>query len=342
MVVQSRTVTLSDVAREAGVSVATASRALNGSARVVQADLSARVIAAAQRLDYAPNAQAQAMAKGATTVVGLIVQDISDPYFSAIAAGVSRAAEHAGLLVMLCNTYGRPEQELRYLRAVRAQRGQAAVLVGSRRTQADHASALRAEVVAYEHAGGRVVAVSQARLPVDTVVIENSAGAAALAGRLVALGYSRFGVLAGPSDLLTARDRHRGFRKGAVHAGATVSTVIHGDFTRDGGYAAMSELLRSDPDVDCVFAVNDVMAVGAMAACRDHQVRIPGDLALAGFDDIATLRDIHPSLTSVHLPLEELGARAMELVTKPSGATPRRVRAKGTVTVRDSTPARAN
>lgn len=340
--VQSRTVTLSDVAREAGVSVATASRALNGSARVVRPDLSARVIAAAQRLDYAANAQAQAMAKGATTVVGLIVQDISDPYFSAIAAGVSRFAEEAGLLVMLCNTYGRPEHELRYLRAVRAQRGRAALLVGSRRAHADGLSALRAEIVAYEHAGGRVVAVSQARLPVDTVVIENNAGASALAGQLTALGYSRFGVLAGPADLLTARDRHRGFRKGVVDAAATVSTVIHGDFTRDGGYAAMNELLGSDPDVDCVFAVNDVMAVGALAACRDQGVRIPGDIALAGFDDIATLRDVYPSLTSVHLPLEELGARAMELATKPSSATPRRVRAKGTVVVRDSSPQRSH
>lgn len=336
--VQSRTVTLSDVAREAGVSVATASRALNGSSRIVQADLSARVAAAAQRLDYAPNAQAQAMAKGATTVVGLIVQDIADPYFSAIAAGVSRAAEQAGLLVMLCNTHGRPEQELRYLRAVRAQRGQAAVLVGSRRIRSEQSAQLHAEIAAYEHAGGRVVAVSQARLPVDTVVIENKAGAAALAGQLAALGYARFAILAGPPDLLTARDRHKGFHQGATGAGATVSAVVHGDFTRDGGYAAMSELLSSDPDVDCVFAVNDVMAVGAMAACRDRRVRIPGDLSLAGFDDIATLRDVYPSLTSVHLPLEDLGVRAMELVTKPAAATPRRVRAKGTVMVRDSTP----
>lgn len=336
--VQSRTVTLSDVAREAGVSVATASRALNGSTRIVHADLSARVVAAARRLDYAPNAQAQAMAKGATTVVGLIVQDISDPYFSAIAAGVSRAAEEAGLLVMLCNTHGRPEQELRYLRAVRAQRGQAAVLVGSRRTRSEQSTPLRAEIAAYEHAGGRVVAVSQARLPVDTIVIENKSGAAALAGELVALGYTRFAILAGPPDLLTARDRHRGFHQGALDSGATVSAVVHGDFTRDGGYAAMTELLSSDHDVDCVFAVNDVMAVGAMAASRERGVRIPGDLALAGFDDIATLRDVHPSLTSVHLPLEELGARAMELVTKPAAAAPRRVRAKGTVMVRESTP----
>lgn len=336
----SGTVTLSDVAREAGVSVATASRALNGSSRTVRAELSARVIAVAQRLDYAPNAQAQAMAKGATTMVGLIVHDISDPYFSAIAAGISRAAEDGGLLVMLCNTLGRPGQELRYLKAVRAQRGLAAVLVGSRRTQRDGSKELEAEIEAYEHAGGRVVAVSQARLPVDTVVIENRAGAAALARELTGLGYSRFGVLAGPLDLATARDRHRGFQQAVVAAGCPEPEAVHGDFTRDGGYAAMSELLKRGTDLECVFAVNDVMAMGAIAACRDHGLRLPTDLSLAGFDDIATLRDISPSLTTVRLPLTELGIRAMQLVIEAPAAKPRRVRVRGTVVVRDSTPSK--
>ncbi|MEO5743137.1 MAG: LacI family DNA-binding transcriptional regulator [Terracoccus sp.] len=115
-------VTLSGVAREAGVSVATASRALNGSTPTVRPDLAERVVAAAEQLDYAPKAQAQAMAKGATTVVGLFRPDIADPYFSAIASGVSRAADDAGLLVMLSATLGRTEQEVRYLRELRAQR----------------------------------------------------------------------------------------------------------------------------------------------------------------------------------------------------------------------------
>src|SRR5215218_4358468 len=173
-------VTLSDVAAEAGVSVATASRALNGSSRRVRDDLGQRVRAAAERLNYTPNAQAQAMARGATTVVGLLVHDISDPYFSAIAAGVSRAAEDLGLLVLLGSTRGRPEEELRYLTTIRAQRGRAAILTGSRRDDPAHLQRLAAEVEAFGRAGGRVVAVTQARLPVDTVVIENRASATAL------------------------------------------------------------------------------------------------------------------------------------------------------------------
>ncbi|TWP33942.1 LacI family DNA-binding transcriptional regulator [Leekyejoonella antrihumi] len=339
MVQSGGSVTLSDVAREAGVSVATASRALNGSSRTVRPDLSARVAAAARRLDYAPNAQAQAMARGATTMVGLIVHDIADPYFSAIAAGVSRAADDAGLLVMLSNTLGRPEQELRYLKALRAQRGRAAILVGSQRTDRDHSAAVSSEVAAFEHAGGRVVAISQARLPVDTIVIENAAGAGALARKLAEMGHSRFGVLAGPSDLLTARDRHRGFQRGAVDAGCAPPIAVHGAFTRDGGHSAMAQLLDSGCQIDCVFAVNDVMAVGAIAACRDRGLQLPKDLAIAGFDDIATLRDITPSLTTVRLPLTELGKQAMELVTAPPGTAPKRSRVKGTVVIRDSTPA---
>lgn len=333
-----RAVTLSQVAAEAGVSVATASRALNGSARTVGASLHARVVTAAERLNYAPNAQAQAMARGGSTVVGLIVHDISDPYFSAIASGVSKAADDAGLIVMLSNTLGSPEQELRYLRAVRAQRGRALIMVGSRRTVRAHTDTLKSELATFERVGGRVVAVTQAHLPVDTVVIENRAGAAELARTLVDLGHQRFGILAGPHDLVTARDRRRGFEQAVTAAGLSAPTVVHGAFTRDGGYAAMSDLLDRSPDVKCLFAVNDVMAMGAMAACRDRRVSVPGELAVAGFDDITTLRDISPSLTTVHLPLPDLGAMAMSLVLLPPAASPRRRRVKGTVVIRESTP----
>ncbi|HKG48876.1 MAG TPA: LacI family DNA-binding transcriptional regulator [Actinomycetales bacterium] len=334
-------VTLSDVAAEAGVSVATASRALNGSSRRVRDDLGERVRAAAERLNYTPNAQAQAMARGATTVVGLLVHDISDPYFSAIAAGVSRAAEDLGLLVLLGSTRGRPEEELRYLNTIRAQRGRAAILTGSRRDDPVHLQRLVAEVEAFGRAGGRVVAVTQARLPVDTVVIENRASATALARELVGLGYRRFGVLAGPRALLTARDRHRGFHDGVVAAGGKPPVAVHGDFTRDGGYAAMGELLDTAPHVECAFAVNDVMAVGAIAASRARGLRLPEDVALAGFDDIATLRDVTPALTTVRLPLEEIGAQAMAMVAEEPAASPRRRRVKGQVVLRDSTPRRA-
>lgn len=333
-------VTLSEVAREAGVSLATASRAINGSVRQVREELRERVLEAAARLNYAANAPAQAMARGQASVVGLVVHDIADPYFSAIAAGVMRAAEDHHLLVTVGSTMGRPERELTYLASLRGQRGRAAILAGSRVDDTELQERLRHEIHMYQAVGGRVVAISQHRLPVDTVVVENRSGARALAARLVALGYRRFGVLAGPRELLTARDRLEGFRDGLVAAGADrPRTVVRGDFTRDGGYRAMQQLLDDSPDVQCVFAVNDVMAVGAMAACRDRGLVLPRDLALAGFDDIATLRDVHPALTTVRLPLEAMGAAALELVLsaeKPGASRSRRIR--GEVVVRASTP----
>jgi len=339
-------VTLADVAREAGVSVATASRSLNGSARRVREDLRERVIAVATRLNYAANAQAQAMARGRTSVVGLVVHDIADPYFASIAAGVMRAAEQHRLLVTVGSTGARPERELDYLAALRGQRGQAVILAGSRVDDPALNDALAREIAAFEAGGGRVAVISQQRLPVDTVVIENRGGARALAAELAGRGYRRFGVLAGPRALVTSRDRLEGFRDGLAKAGVRAPLVVRDGFDRDGGYAAMNQLFAlADDDrakaVDCVFAVNDVMAVGAMTACRERGLVLPDDIALAGFDDIAALRDVHPKLSTVHLPLEEIGAVALDLVlTGQPGQAPRQRRVKGEVVLRASTPVR--
>src|SRR5690606_5948009 len=125
-------VTLLDVAKAAGVSLATASRALNGSTRRVRPDLQERVLAAAEALHYSANAQAQAMARGRTNIVGLVLSDVADPYFSSIAAGAIRAAEEEHLVVTMTCTFGREERELDYLAALRGQRARAVIIVGSR------------------------------------------------------------------------------------------------------------------------------------------------------------------------------------------------------------------
>ena len=333
-------VTLSDVARAAGVSLATASRVLNGSTRSVSTALRHRVLATATQLKYSPNAAAQAMVRGHVDVVGVVVRDIADPYFGSIAAGVMRRAEQAGLLVVISSTGNRPEREAEHLAAFHRQRARAVILVGSRTTDRAWRDQLRAEVENMRLTGARVAAISQRQLPVDTVVIENRAGARALAERLVALGYRRFGVLAGPGSLLTARDRLAGFRAGLARHGIDVDPehVVTSEFTRDGGYAAMEQLLEAGKGVQCVFAVNDVMAVGAMAVLRDQGVALPGEIAVAGFDDIATLRDVTPRLTTVRVDLERIGEIALGLVIDTEHHTPRTHRARGEVVVRDSTP----
>src|SRR4051794_26406 len=291
------TVTLSEVARVAGVSLATASRALNGSAdRKVREDLVKRVQWAAEELNYSPNAHAQAMARGHTNVVGLIVSDIADPYFSTMAAGVIRQAEAHGLLVTMAITQRSTDREIEYVETLRQQRARAVIIAGSRVDDRDALQRLGAEIESFERNGGRVAMVSQRRLPVNTVQIENRAASRDLAEALHTRGYRRFAVLAGPRGLLTARDRFTGFREGLTKLGCDSPQVVHGEFTRDGGYDTMGELLADEHDVDCVFAVNDVMAVGAMAAMRERDIQPGRDIGIAGFDDIVSLRDITPGL----------------------------------------------
>lgn len=306
--------TLSDVAKAAGVSLSTASRAINGSKdRTVNPELRERVIATAAELRYTPNAAAQAIARGRSSTLSLIVHDLTDPYFSSIAAGVSRAARAAGSTVILGIAEHNLEQTISLVEAARGHRSQGLVIVGGLRADPELLSALQSAIDDYRRSTGAGVAiVGQNVLDVAAVAPANREGAAALSQALTAKGHRTFAILTGPKDHLTARDRAEGFAEGLADAGEIVARV-EGDFTRDGGYAAMTELLAGDVRPDVVFAVNDVMAVGALAAARDAGVAVPGDVGVAGFDDIPTLRDIVPSLTTVRVPLERIGEFAVSL-----------------------------
>ncbi len=358
-------VTLSQVAREAGVSLATASRAINGSAtRSVREDLRERVLETARRLDYSPDPSAQAMARGRTTALGLVVHDIGDPYFSTIAAGVARAAEREGLIVTLASTEHSPDRELAFVELARRQRSRAIILAGSRIAPPDAgagspsadvlaraggaARALESALTAFQAAGGGVAVIGQAVGSLPVVEIDNAGGADALARALHELGYRRFGVLAGPPGLRTAADRTSGFLTALAALGcpALDRDIVSGNFTRDGGYEAMTRLISrtdaatADPQPnrpELVFAVNDVMAVGAMAAVREAGLSVPDDVAVAGFDDIHTLRDVSPGLTTVRIPLDEVSEAATRLAlgTEASGRVVR-----GEVVLRESTPER--
>lgn len=335
--------TLSDVARRAGVSLATASRALNGSAtRQVGEALRARVRQAAAELDYSPNAQAQAMARGTTATLGLVVHDIADPYFATIAAGVIEAAAARGLLVSVASTQRDPGAELRHIELLRQARAQAVVLAGSRLDDPALLDAVRSALRAFTRSGGRVACIGQDVLGVSTVVVENRLGAAALAGALHDAGHRRFGVLAGPPDHLTARDRAEGFCYSLSDLGAEPSAehVVACEFTHDGAYAATVDLLAAAdgaPPVDCLFAVTDVMALGALAALRNAGLRVPDDIGVAGFDDISTLRDVVPALTTVRLPMAEMGADVVDIALDGAPGAVRRVRVRGEIVLRDST-----
>ena len=334
-------VTLEQVARAANVSLATASRALNGSTRKVNPEYRERVLAAARRLNYSPNLAAQAVAKGGTSTVALVVADISDPYFSSIASGVMRAAEERGLIVTIGSTERRPARETALVRVLRRQRPRSIILVGSRLAAQDSDRQLGDELQAFERAGGRVTLVSQPLLPFRTIDIRNREGAAALAAQLIKHGYRSAAILTGPANLITAQDRAGGFADAFAEHGHPIDErwLVPGDFTRDGGFLAAAELRRRGlGEVQVIFAVNDVMAVGAMAYLRSTGVRLPEDIAIAGFDDIYSLRDITPALTTVSLPLEAIGRKAVELALDDGQDGDGRVPIQGVPVLRESTP----
>ena len=332
--------TLSDVAAHAGVSLATASRALNGSTRKVNAALQERVLASARVLGYSPNVQAQAVARGTSNVVALVVGDIADPYFASIASGVVRVADERGLIVTITATgpyagQASVARERAALAALRGQRPRAVVLAGSR-VMRPAGSGDAAAPADDPLAGARAnVAVVGGGAPEHrTVPVDNHGGAAALARELQALGYRDFAIVAGPEELVTVRDRVDGFRSVVPSA-----SIAHAEFSRAGGRSAMAELLQSGARPECVFAVSDVMAIGAMAALREAGIAPGEEIAVAGFDDIPLVADVTPALTSVSLPLAEIGARALELALadEPAGElTP----VSAEVRVRASTPRR--
>ena len=343
--------TLYEVARHAGVSLATASRVLNGSSRRPGDAISERVRASAVELGYIANAQAQGLAKKNSGMLGLILHDIADPYFSTIARGVQEAVQDQQKVVLLASTGGGPASEHRAVAAFAARRADAIVIAGTRFNTPEAAQEnelLLAELRRYRTNGGKVAVIGQplvgsvAEDGFRTVPVPNRELSLRLAADLAGAGHRRFLILAGPEGLLTSDERVTGFQEGLRQAGLEPAEVRRTGFNRDGGYEAAVALageLAGGPGgrpAVCVFAASDVMAIGAIAGLREHALRIPEDVAVAGFDDIETLRDFTPALTTAQLPLSSLGSEAVALVLAEDSSTEPYV-AEGHVILRRST-----
>ncbi|HZU19322.1 MAG TPA: LacI family DNA-binding transcriptional regulator [Candidatus Dormibacteraeota bacterium] len=313
-----RAPTLSDVAGLAGVSMATASRALTGTRRV-DTRLRERVLAAARELGYAPNPHARALARAGDASIGVVVHDLTDPYFSEIVRGVLAEAEAQERMVLICNTWRDPDRELAYVASFRAQRLQTLVLAGSGVEDRRLGARMAAQIAGFEAAGGRAVLIGRHHAPADAVVPDNLGGGRLLAEELLRLGHRRIGVISGPAGLTSTRDRLAGFRAALERAGVGLpdEQVVEGDFTREGGARGARELLDRVPGLTAIWALNDVMAVGALRALRERGRRVPEEVSLCGFDDIPLATDVTPELTTVHVPMVEMGARALRLALGP-------------------------
>lgn len=332
---------LTDVANEAGVSLATASRVLNGSARKPAAEISDKVRAAAEKLGYFPNAQAQALARATTKLVGLVVRDIADPYFSTIARGVQRGLGDSGTQLLLASTDSEPEREIEAVRAFMSQRTDAIILSGSRGESED--DGLLKLIENYQDNGGQVVVIGQPLASTGGIQVDNRTTSEHLAGELIRAGHRKFVILAGDENLLTSRHRAQGFLAKLKRTGLSAVDVIHGAFSREGAYMAMSDYLGDRKSGEsgqiCVFCVSDVMALGAMRAIRERGLQVPEDIAVAGFDDIPTLEDVTPTVSTARLPLEEIGRWAGEMVLSHGEA--RKMVVTGTPILRESSELRS-
>lgn len=333
---------LTDVANEAGVSLATASRVLNGSARKPAAEISDRVRAAAEKLGYFPNAQAQALARASTKLIGLVVRDIADPYFSTIARGVQRGLGDSGTQLLLASTDSDPEREIEAVKAFMSQRTDAIILSGSRALSED--DGLLRLIESYQDNGGQIVVIGQPLASTGGIHVDNETTSENLAGELIRAGHRKFVVLAGDENLLTSRGRAQGFMAKLKRTGLVAVDVIHGAFSREGAYMAMSDYLKGCEATEpreqvCIFCVSDVMALGAIRAIRESGLRVPQDIAVVGFDDIPTLVDVTPSISTARLPLEEIGRWAGEMVLSHGDA--RKMVVTGTPVLRESSELRA-
>ena len=302
--------TLHDVARAAGVSLATASRVLNGSDRKVAASFRERVESAAAELGYTANVSAQATARGTSPVIALLVADIADPYFGLIASGVARGADEHGLVVTIAITERDPVREARIVRALRGQRPQGLILAASRTEEPMEAETAR-ELSEFARLGGRTVAFGPEGVGDRRVEIDNRAGAEALGRRMAERGYRTAIAIGAAEGVRTSDDRLAGFRAGFEAAGGTLERILRGDFRRESGAVVMAEALSAGVEKGTmVFGISDVVAIGAMSAIRDAGREVGGDIAVCGFDDVPSSRDVTPALTTVRVPLTEVGYQA--------------------------------
>jgi LacI family transcriptional regulator len=305
----SRQVTIIDVAKEAGVSFATVSRVLNDGVNV-KPEKRERVLRAIKRLGYTTNLQARSLRGGRSHLIGLVVRDLGTAYIGEIIRGVDLELAANKYDMMLYTTHRRQTQERAYVTALTRSMTDGLLLVLPRHPET-YLKTLRQRKfphVLIDHQG------IDERGP--AVGATNRAGAYDATRYLLALGHRRIGFITGAMSLGCSRERLDGYHAALRDHGvaAEPELVREGDFSQPRGYAEAIELMNFENPPTAIFASNDVMAFGAMEAARERGLRIPGDISILGFDDIPQAAQVHPPLTTVRQPLEEMGRRAAKML----------------------------
>lgn len=304
--------TITDVATEAGVHPSTVSRVLGGkAATTVRAETRRRVFDAADRLGYRPSALARSLRLQKTLTLGMLVPDITNPFFSSIIKGAENAARARGYNVILCNSEDEPALEASCLQALREHEVDGILIASSQ--MADHTiDRLRAE-------GFPFVLLNRAtRSEADmAVVVDNRAAAREAVRHLAGLGHARVGHLAGPQRTTTGAGRMEGYRDEVEALGLEdrPDLVVEATaFSVDAGYRAASTLLDGRARPTAVFAANDLIAIGLLQRLREAGARVPRDLSVVGFNDIPLAGLLEPALTTVRVPQSEMGVAGAGLL----------------------------
>lgn len=305
---------LAAVAERAGVSLATASRVLTGSSHRVSRDLRDRVLHAAELLDYVPNASARSLSIGMRKIVGVLLHDMVDSQSHDYIRALEEVADRAGWLIMLANASRSIEKEFRYLRVFRTERVGAIILSGSGLDDDEYRARLNRELTGYVKQGGRVVMSARHGLPFTEFVPDNVGGARAAVEHLLERGHRRIGIITGPRSITGTVDRLIGAKKAFESSNVPWddNLVVEGDFRRTSGLAGCERLLSRAPDLTAIFAMSDDMAFGVYEAAMAHGLRIPGDVSVIGYNDVAMARVLTPPLTTVSYPTAELARGAIE------------------------------
>ena len=300
-------VTIKDVAREANVSVATVSRVLNGSGPV-SAETQHRIREVAGRLRYIPHGGARSLITSKTNTLGVLLPDLYGEFFSEVIRGMDDTAQRHGFHLIISRSHATKHG---IETAMRAMRGRVDGVVAM-------SPDLDAESLLNVPATLPVVLLCSVTRgnAIDSVIIDNCRGAREMVRHLIGLGHKRIAIIKGAPRNYDAAERLRGYRLALKEAGIKSERALEleGGFTEAGGYAAALRILDLNPRPTAVFAANDSMAIGALSALRESRVQVPRDIAVAGFDDIPFARYMDPQLSSVRVPICDLGARAIEML----------------------------
>lgn len=303
-------VTIKDVAREAKVSVATVSRALNGHDNVTEA-VRQSVLRVASEMRYTPHAAARSLSSKRTHTIGVVLPDLHGEFFSELVRGIDQVAREQGRYLLVSSYHGHPEEQGAALRAMRGRVDGLLVMSPS----------VDASFLAGNLDPKMPVVLISTQVPDSNLVslrIDNHRGAEAMVEHLVSQGHRRIAFIAGPDNNFDARERLRGYQDAMARLCPGVPTrVLQGDFDEDSGHEAGGAILASSDRPDAVFAANDMMALGCLFAFSQAGLRVPEDIALAGFDDIPLARYVHPSLTTMRVDISQLGARALRCLLEP-------------------------